>query len=217
MSRAVIFDMDGLMFDSEALGLKIAEQVMDDYPYDFDYELNKRIIGTNVKNVQREYMKLYGMEFPFEEFMERKHRLLHEHYEQNDIPKKRGLLELLAFLKQHDFKIGMASSTYREKGTYMLKKAGIYEYFDARVFGDEVIESKPDPEIFEKTAAKLGVLPEQAIVLEDSENGLIAAHRAGIPAIFVKDLVQPSEAVLSATVFSAKSLLDVIDYIEKTI
>ena len=99
MIKAIIFDMDGLMFDSERLGIYITEKVMNDLPFDFDQDLNMRIIGTNMEYCKNEYVKTYGIDFPFDDMMRQKKEMTIHYYEENDIPKKAGLIELLQFLK----------------------------------------------------------------------------------------------------------------------
>ena len=215
MIKAVIFDMDGLMFDSELLGIKITEEVMSEYPYEFDKDLNMRIIGTNEAFIQNEYRQVYGADFPFKEVWKKKKERTIAYYEENDIPKKTGLIELLDFLKKQHLKLGVATSTERVKTEYILKKAGIYSYFDNIVCGDEVNHSKPNPEIYLKSVQALQVKPEEALVLEDSENGLRAAHSAGIRTVFIKDLVSPLDEVLANVTYSVKSLHEVPSLIAK--
>ncbi|MGM9985781.1 MAG: HAD family hydrolase, partial [Bacillaceae bacterium] len=129
--------------------------------------------------------------------------------------KKEGLDELLQYLQANNIPMVVATSTYRKMALWILEKAGVLGYFKGIVCGDEVKESKPDPEIFVKACNLLGLQPEECIVIEDSENGLRAAHAAGIRTIFIKDLVTPVEEVLGKVHHQGKSLRDVITYLEK--
>ncbi|WP_019243439.1 MULTISPECIES: HAD family hydrolase [Bacillus] len=214
MIKAIIFDMDGLMFDSERLGIYITEKVMNDLPFDFDQDLNMRIIGTNMEYCKNEYVKTYGIDFPFDDMMRQKKEMTIHYYEENDIPKKAGLIELLQFLKENNYKIGVATSTYREKAEYMLKKANIYPFFNVIVCGDEVEQSKPNPDIYLKALQKLNVQKNEAFVIEDSENGLIAGQNAGISTIFIKDLITPNGKVLEKVTHKANTLHDVITILQ---
>ncbi|WP_042345732.1 HAD family hydrolase [Bacillus massiliigorillae] len=214
MIKAVIFDMDGLMFDSESLGLRLIEEVMNDYPYEYDKDLNKRIIGMNRELARKEYCQIYDEDFPYDEFMLKKREKTMKYYEDYDVPKKAGLVELLSYLKKENVLVGLATSTYREEAEYMLKKAGVLQFFDKTVYGDEVEHSKPHPEIYEQALLKLRVQPSEAIVLEDSENGLRAAQAAGIETVFVKDLVTPCSTVLQAVTHEVKTLHDIISLIQ---
>lgn len=215
MFKAIIFDMDGLMFDSEAVGIKMIEKVLEDYPFEFSRELILSIIGTNQKNVRNVLMDHYGENFPFDEIMSQEKELVLKYYDEEDIPKKPGLIELLEFLKEINIRIGLATSTYRVRAEHILKKAGVYPYFDVIVCGDEVTDSKPNPEIYQKAVKKLGVTKQDALVLEDSENGLRAAHAAGIRTVFIKDLVTPKDEVLNEVSHQAKTLHEVIDIVKQ--
>ncbi|MEH6941928.1 HAD family hydrolase [Bacillus sp. JJ722] len=214
MIKAVIFDMDGLMFDSESLGLRIIEEVMNDYPYKFDENLNKSIIGMNRELARKEYCKMYDEAFPFDEFMLKKHKKTMKYYDDFEVPKKPGLVELLTLLKQENISVGLATSTYREEAEFMLKRAGVLDFFTITVCGNEVEHSKPHPEIYEHALSKLHVQASEAIVLEDSENGLRAAQAAGISTVFVKDLITPCSDVLKGVTHQVETLHDVITLIK---
>ena len=215
MIKAVIFDMDGLMFDSEVLGIEMMKKTMKHFPFEYDHDLNTRIIGTTSEHIRKQFAVQYGEDFPFDEVMKHKKELTLQYYHENDIPKKSGLVELLQFLKKNHYKLGVATSTYRDDAEFMLKKADIYHFFDEIVCGDEVKRSKPNPDIYLTALYKLNVKAEEAIVLEDSENGLRAGQSAGIATIFVKDLVHPHEEVLEKVADSAQSLHDVITYLKR--
>ena len=215
MIKAVIFDMDGLMFDSEVLGIEMMKKTMEHFPFEYDHDLNTRIIGTTKEHIRKQFTLQYGDQFPFDEVMQHKKEMTLRYYHENDIPKKSGLMELLQFLKENDYRLGVATSTYRDEAEFMLKKADIYHFFDEIVCGDEVKRSKPNPDIYLTALRKLQVTAEEAIVLEDSENGLRAGQSAGIATIFVKDLVHPHEEVLGKVACSAQSLHDVITYLHK--
>lgn len=214
MIKAVIFDMDGLMFDSESLGLRIIEEVMSDYPYEFDENLNKRVIGMNRELARKEYCQMYDDRFPFDEFMLKKRKKTMKYYVDFDVPKKPGLVELLSFLKQENISVGLATSTYREEAEFMLKRAGVLDFFTITICGDEVEHSKPHPEIYEQALLKLHVQASEVIVLEDSENGLRAAQAAGIPTVFVKDLITPCSEVLQLVTNQVETLHNVITLIK---
>lgn len=213
--RGVIFDMDGLMFDSERLGMDMMSVVGKEFGVDILEEHVLEVIGTNRKNVEKRFRERYGATFPFEEFMTTKIQRVMNHYETSGVPKKEGLDVLLHYLTENHIPMVVATSTYREIATHILHKAEVLPSFKGIVCGDEVVNSKPDPEIFLKACQMLDLSPEECIVLEDSENGLRAAHDAGIRSIFIKDLVSPVEEVLQHVHHQGKTLHDVIAYIEK--
>jgi len=211
--KAIIFDMDGLMFDSERLTMEAIKKVGQTYQYAIKDEHIHEIIGTNQKFAKTRLHERFGEDFPFEDIMKQKKIDLLEYYQTEGVPKKEGLVELLEFLKEKKLALAVATSSYRESAAFILKKAEVFPYFDAIVCGDEVINSKPEPEIFLKAASTLGVSPEECIVLEDSENGLIAAQKAGIRSIFVKDLVTPKDEVLAKVYKQVNTLRDVIEIV----
>lgn len=130
---------------------------------------------------------------------------------------KPGLLEILAFLKELNIKMAVASSSHFSDIVHHLKHEGLSEYFDFVVGGDQVEESKPNPEIFLAPCKSLDVSPQNALVLEDSYNGFLAAKSAGIPVIVVPDLLEPSNDVLAEAEGVFPSLHEVKTYIESSL
>ncbi|MBP0723993.1 HAD family phosphatase [Bacillus sp. RG28] len=212
--KAIIFDMDGLMFDSERVTLEAIKKIGQAYQYVIEDEHVHEIIGTNQKYAKKRFQERFGEDFPFEDIMKQKKVDILEYYQTEGVPKKEGLVELLEYLKEKKLPLAVATSSYRESATFILKKAEVFPYFDAIICGDEVTHSKPEPEIFLKAASTLGVYPEECIVIEDSENGLIAAQKAGIRSIFVKDLVTPKNEVLAKVFKQADTLRDVIEILK---
>lgn len=123
---------------------------------------------------------------------------------------KEGLAELLTYLKAHDYKTVVATSSTRDRVDRILAQTGLIDYFDGSVCGDEVERGKPDPDIFLKACRKADVPPAQALVLEDSETGIEAAHSAGIPVICVPDMKYPAEEFAKKTYGIAESLSQVL-------
>jgi HAD superfamily hydrolase (TIGR01509 family) len=135
----------------------------------------------------------------------------------NGVPVKPGIYELLDYLVEKKYKLALATSTSREKATNLLERAGIKDKFNVMIFGDEVVNSKPDPEIFLKASEKLGVNPEKCIVLEDSPAGIEAAYRAGMKGINIPDLKMPDEQIKKHAYKILDSLLDVRDYLRDSV
>ena len=126
-------------------------------------------------------------------------------------PKKPGVEALLSYGKEHGYLLGLATSSRREYSTHLLQDGGIWDYFDAAVFGDMVTHAKPDPEIYQKACEALGAAPQEAVALEDSPNGIRSAHAAGMRTIVVPDLVQPDGEIRRLCTWQCASLADVID------
>lgn len=130
------------------------------------------------------------------------------------VPVKPGLHELLDFLRARKIKIAVATSSNRDTTLHLLTSAKVKDYFDAILCGDEIVKSKPDPEIFLKAAEKLQCLPSHCIVLEDSSNGVLAAHHAGMKVIMIPDLVEPTPETLCYVFKQMYTLSEVKNYLE---
>ena len=139
----------------------------------------------------------------------------HGYIEENGAPVKRGVKELLAYLRQRGYKIGLASSTSRPSVEDLLERAGIREYFMNLTTGDMVEHSKPRPDIYLMACSSLEVNPAQAIAVEDSPNGIRAAHAAGMIPLMVPDLIAPDEEMREKSVMICRDLLEVICFLDK--
>ncbi len=195
MIKAVIFDMDGLMFDTEVV-YKIAwTEAAAKKGYHLDDEKHSYLRGSNGVMQRGHFVRWYGEEVPFDEIKSDCRAYMVEYLSTHEIPIKAGLFELLEELKKRGYKIAVATGTQRHNAIRWWKKAGVYEYIDVGVGGDEVSRGKPDPEIFLKAVEKLGVSAHECIVLEDSFNGIRAAKAAGCSPIMIPDLEQPSDEI----------------------
>lgn len=210
----VIFDMDGLILDTEKVSHKCFTDVTKKYGYEMDKDFYCTLIGRNLKGIRELFEQKYGKDFPFDKIYEEKIDIMMDFIDKNGVELKKGVLELLEYLAVKNYKIALATSTKRERATILLDKVGIREKFMASVCGDEVINSKPDPEIFLKAAEKLGVKPENCIVLEDSGAGIEAAYNAGMIPINVPDMKVPDEEMKERAFKICDSLLDVIELLE---
>ena len=212
--KAVVFDMDGLMFDTE----RTVQRSWDAAGPRLGYEpLGYRItetIGLNLEG-RREYFKnQYGEAFPFDQFTETYRSIGAEIQRKEGLPIKPGLQELLDYLKSQDCKLAVASSSSAQHVQENLKKAGVSQYFQAVINGGQVQHSKPDPQIYLMACQALDVSPGEAIALEDSPNGLRAAAAAGMMPVMIPDLVADGPKGVELEL-KAESLLEVKNYISK--
>lgn len=216
MKKAIIFDMDGLMIDSERVTYQEYVKKLHMLGHDdFTEDLYKHCLGKNKPGICKVFTDHYGDNFPMKEVWDDVHVWIDESL-RNHVPKKDGLDELLQYLKTHGYKTIVATSSARVRVDEILKNAEIVDYFDDSICGDEVKHGKPDPEIFLTACQKLGVTPDEALVLEDSEAGILAAYNGRIDVICVPDMKYPEPDYASKATKIVDSLKDVIDYLESS-
>lgn len=214
---AVIFDMDGVIFDTERLGSILWKKASEEFGYPITDEVYKETIGVNIRETERIFKKYLGENYPFDEIYKRKIQLTEEYIEKNGLPIKTGLFEILEFLESKKIPKAIATSTERERALYLLKKAEIDKRFEVIVCGDEVEKSKPEPDIFLLASQKLMVNPQECIVLEDSDNGISAAYKAGMIPILVLDYNTPSPETLKRAYKVFNSLLEVREFLKEIV
>ena len=176
--KAVLFDMDGVIFDTEREYLKEWEAIFKKYGYKMKKEIYISVMGRGRKKVKEIFKEKFGEDLPIDKMYIEKDKMLKKAVENNKVPLKEGALELLEFLKENGYKIALATSAKRERVKIQVSHAKIENIFDAIVCSEDITNSKPDPEIFLKAAEKVCVNPENCIVIEDSEAGIKAAFNA---------------------------------------
>ncbi len=212
--KAVVFDMDGVIFDSEICVKNIWREVA--IPHgakNFEEHYNK-CLGVNIAKAKEIMLESFGAGFPFDKCQEEVSKLYHERYDGGRLPMKSGIKEILSFLKDNDIKIALASSTRTEVVTNQLRDADILPYFSAVIGGDKVKFSKPHPEIYLKACEALGINPTDAYAIEDSYNGIKSAYAGNLRPIMVPDLLPPTEEISSLCETVEPNLLSVIEYLK---
>ena len=214
MKKAVIFDMDGLMIDSERVTYnEYVKKLAQLGHHDFTEELYRNCLGKNKQGICQVFIDHYGQDFPMDEVWDDVHVWIDESLRQY-VPKKKGLVELLEYLKANNYKTIVATSSGRARVDEILKNADLTKYFDDSICGDEVTHGKPHPEIFLTACQKLDVKPEEALVLEDSEAGILAAYDGHIDVICVPDMKYPEPQFVEKVTKIVDSLDEVIDYLK---
>lgn len=211
----VIFDMDGLMIDTERMILEIGLEVLKEYQYPADREFLISMTGISDPRMKPHFYKRFGDNFPFENYLTAVTKKRALWIEEKGVVVKPGLFELLDYIKEKNIKRIVATSSSRQTLETMFQLTGISDYISMAVCGDEVINGKPHPEVFLKAAEKASVEPHKALVLEDSENGLRAAYSAGMASIFIKDLVEPAKEVKDTIYKQCDTLKQVIQVLEE--
>ncbi|CUP79361.1 HAD family hydrolase [Clostridium baratii] len=213
MIKAVIFDLDGLLIDSEIISYKIYKEILNQFGHDFSIEEYAQNFSgkTEVKNVTNlidTYSLPWTVDIGLNNVLEMESKFIDQ-----GVALKTGAKELLEYLKDKCFKIAIASSSTEDRALTILRQHNIIEYFDEFVFGHEVKKGKPNPDIFLKTCDKLSEKPEECLVLEDSEAGIQAAYSASIPVICIPDMKVPNQHYLDMTKTVLRSLKEVIYYL----
>lgn len=211
---AVIFDMDGVIYDTEAFYLKHWIQVFSEYGYEMTKAIYINAMGRGRKKVKEYFKSVFGEDLPIEEMYVKKDKLLFDAIRNKEVPLKPGALEFLSYLKNNNIKTALATSAKRERLDIQLEDSPIVQYFDAIVCGDDVVNSKPDPEIFLKAAEKIGAKIEKCIVIEDSEAGIKAAHDGKMTAFHVEDLKEADDSIKENANMLFKNLKEIQDYLE---
>lgn len=193
MKKAVIFDMDGLMIDSERVTFEGYVIECEKLGLTMEEEFYKQVLGLPLPTVFEMFYEKYGRSFPMEKVLGEVHRYMDDRFQREGVPVKEGLRELLEYLKDNGYKTIVATSSNRDRVDRILKQTGLAEYFDDSICGDEIERGKPNPDVFLKACEKAGTAPGEAIVLEDSEAGIQAGFSAGIPVICVPDMKYPRE------------------------
>ncbi len=216
-SYCVIFDMDGVIFDSERACLDTWTEAAAGYGITDVREVFDRCIGTNKNQtwqiVENAYAATFG-EGIADRLLSESSRLFHEKYDGGRLPMKKGVHTLLDYLKYQGKKIALASSTRKQTVVNELRDAGIIDYFDEIITGDMVTHSKPDPEIFLLACEKIGVKPENVCAIEDSYNGVRSASSGGLRPIMVPDLLPANEEMKELAETVLESLDEVVKYFD---
>ncbi|SCI15921.1 MULTISPECIES: HAD family hydrolase [unclassified Romboutsia] len=213
--KGIIFDMDGVLIDTEKISFECWVKAFKKYGYNYNMDVHTSIIGRNNESIRNVLGQTYGIEFPLDDIYECRTKYMNEYLELNGTPSKLGVHELLRFLKENEYKIALATSTNRKRAIKRLESAGIENVFDGIICGDEVENSKPNPEIFLKAAKKLGLRPEECMVVEDSPAGIEAGYNGGMTVIHVPDMIEPSEEMKMKSSYIFENLFMVKQYLEE--
>lgn len=210
----VIFDMDGVIFDTERFYLECCVPAAEKVGLARMEEVARQCIGLTEPETEKRLRAFYGEDAPLEEFHQETGRIFMERYAKAGLPLKEGAVELLRYLKEQGARIALASSTRLDIITMEMRDAGLIDYFDVIIGGDMVKNSKPQPDVFLRAAEELNVDAADCYIIEDSYNGVRAARKAGGTVFMVPDLLEPTEEMRSLADRIFGSLLDVKKYLQ---
>jgi HAD superfamily hydrolase (TIGR01509 family) len=212
--KAIIFDMDGLLLDSEAISLSTFLEACREHDIDPDLNVYYRCIGTVFARTREIFLEGYGSGFPLESICASWRLKYQDETTKKPVPLKTGVLEILLYLHSQKLPRVVVTSSRWQNAYKKLTNAGIAGYFEFILGGDQISKGKPDPEIYLTACNRLNLAPDFCLALEDSDNGVRAAHSAGLTVIQVPDLLSPSDEVKKFGHTIVESLLDVQDLIK---
>jgi HAD superfamily hydrolase (TIGR01509 family) len=207
--RAVIFDMDGLLLDSERIAYSIGREASEHLGLPWDHEVAMRMIGSNSRDGYQLLRDAFGPDFPIEEHQAEFGRRYERAIDEGRFPLKPGAHELLDLLEAMDLPRAVATSTRRSRALPKLAAVGLLERFSGVVAGDEISRGKPAPDIYLAAARLMHTPAQDCLVLEDSNTGVRGALAAGAQVLMVPDMLAPAEDVLASGVRAVASLSEV--------
>ena len=213
--RGVLFDMDGVILDTEILYTRFWREACGYYGFAMSMEqaLGMRSLGS--KDSSAKLKGYFGETADYQLIRDKRIELMDAFIKEEGVSLKPGVRELLTFLKERGIKTAIATSSPVERAREHLGMNGVWELFDEICSGYFVEHPKPAPDLYEYAAKSLGLCPENCLAVEDSPTGILSAYRAGCLPVMVPDLDQPDEETEKLLFAKADSLLDLINLIEK--
>ena len=214
-NKAVIFDMDGVLFDTESMSSNAWFQLAEEWELGDIAELTDLCIGRNRTDIILQFKERFGQEFDADRFLKKGHELVQRWIERDGLPLMKGVKEILQYLKENRYTIGVASSSGTKTVISHMERSGLLGYFDAVIGGDQVRLSKPKPDIYLKACKALQIPPCEAMAVEDSPNGIRAAFAAGMKPVMIPDLIKPDEEIMALLYRKYDSLTEMKKAFEK--
>ena len=217
MIKAVIFDVDGTLLDTERIYMKAWKEAAAEAGYVMPDSVLQKTRAVNTKDAARIFEEEIGNGFSYQAVRPIRVRIAEEIIKRESPILKPGVLELLAFLEGKGIRLSVASSTNQQGTREHLAESRILDRFEVGVGGDMVTNGKPHPDIFLKAAEALGAAPEECIVVEDSPAGIRAARAAGMKAVLVPDQAAITQEIIDMADVVLNSLLEMPAYLQTLI
>ena len=212
--EGVVFDVDGVLFDTERLSQGTWNAVSTELNWPQVGRAYLEFVGQNRADILQKMLDLFGPDFPRETFLLTCSARSQARMEQEGVPLKPGVREILEFLTARGIPAALATSTNRERTHRRMEMTGLGPCFSAVVTGDQVEHSKPDPEIYQLACQALGTAPSRTLAIEDSRNGILSAHAAGMPVVMIPDLIPPAPELERLLFRRCTSLLEVRELLD---
>jgi HAD superfamily hydrolase (TIGR01509 family) len=218
--KGLIFDMDGLLFDTERLYYQATQEVADSMEIPYTIDIYHRFIGTGDDELFKNYHKMYDSTIGKElvnQFFEKSIQRSVELFEDGQANIKPGVHEVLHYCNINEIPCAIASSNQRSIIDMLLRKNDLHRYFPHIVSFESVSRTKPDPEIFNKAHQLLEIPKEHLLIFEDSKNGILAAEAADIDVVMIPDMIAPTKYLQEKTLAILQSLSEVPDFLNKSV
>ena len=202
--KAVVFDMDGVLFDTERLCMEAWMAVAEKWGLPEMEEVFPQCIGLNANDSRQVVIGAYGEDFDYPLFRKETAAWFADYVDRNGLPVKPGVREILEWLKESRYIVGLASSTKEASVRSHVEMTGLSDYFSVLT-----------PDIYLLACERLGVEPGQAYAIEDSPNGIRAAHAAGLCPVMVPDMVEPDGEILRLCRIVLRDLVQVLDFLKQ--
>lgn len=215
--KAVIFDMDGILIDTERWLNKYWCQAALEAGFVMKPEHALSIRSLDTKLTEPYLKSIFGETFDYQKIRMRRRELVNEHIKQHGIDKKPGVDELLDYLREKGIKVAVATASDMARAKEYLTMIGVYDKFDQIVSATTVKNGKPAPDVYLYACEQIGEKPEDCIAVEDSPNGVMSAYKAGLRVVMVPDLSEPDEETAKLLTEKVAQLDEMIPFIEKEI
>ena len=212
--KGILFDMDGLVLDSECLYTRFWREAVQKfgYPMTEAQALGMRSINNTLG--QKYLTDLFGPDIDYHAVRALRIQLMDAWIDEHGVQPKPGIRELLAYLHTHEFPCAITTSSPLERAKRYLTPLGLYEQFDEVCSGHDVAYGKPYPDIYLRGASRLRLAPENCLALEDSPAGIESAFRAGCLPVVIPDLDQPDDQTLQRCFARADTLSDICSLLD---
>ena len=214
MSNSIVFDMDGILFDTERLYKDAWLTVGTGMGLSDSQEVSEHCVGLSYADTKKYILERYGQDFPFDRFINGVSGCVQAQIDRDGVPVKDGVYDILAYLRKSKYKIGLATSSSMHSAKGHLIQSGLSDYFYIIVTSDMVAKGKPAPDIYLAACSMLGAAPRDTYAVEDSPNGIKSAHNAGLRTIMVPDLFEPTAELDDMLYAKFDTLLGLKSYLE---